>query len=373
MTDAEAIRRAVLAAPDADLPRLVYADWLDEYGPELPGPDGETAADRAAVIRAQVESARHDPFSPAARAAGEQAAGLLGRHHHTWTRHLGMLGDRAEFTRGFVGLVEVEAGRFADAAGAAFAAEPVHAVRVRRARSADPWEPLDAVFDCPHLRRVTTLEIPAATMLYLEYVALAASPHLAGLRTLSLHGNPVPPQWLTDFIAGPQLPALTGLDLSDIPNLGPAVAAGLARAGDRRFTRLDLSGVYFRSGDLQQVLASRCLEGVEELRLGWGGPADGPLTFLNLGWVMPWGRLRALDISGHGVGPEGVREVVRAAEAAGLRALGLAANGLGAEGAALLAAPSALDLYHLDVRRNDLRPPAVAALRHRFPDAVVLA
>ena len=48
MSDADALLAAVLADPDADLPRLVYADWLEERG----------EAERAEFIRVQVELAR---------------------------------------------------------------------------------------------------------------------------------------------------------------------------------------------------------------------------------------------------------------------------------------------------------------------------
>jgi uncharacterized protein (TIGR02996 family) len=46
--DADALLRAVLAAPDDDAPRLIYADWLDEHGDPA----------RAEFIRAQVVLAR---------------------------------------------------------------------------------------------------------------------------------------------------------------------------------------------------------------------------------------------------------------------------------------------------------------------------
>ena len=49
--DGQALRRAVCAAPDDDLPRLVLADYLDESG-------DAADADRAAFIRAQCEMER---------------------------------------------------------------------------------------------------------------------------------------------------------------------------------------------------------------------------------------------------------------------------------------------------------------------------
>jgi len=48
MTDRDALWAAVMAAPNDDAPRLVYADWLDEHG----------EADLAAFVRVQCELAR---------------------------------------------------------------------------------------------------------------------------------------------------------------------------------------------------------------------------------------------------------------------------------------------------------------------------
>lgn len=45
MTEKEGLLAAIRAAPDDDLPRLVYADWLDEQGED----------ERAALIRWQIE------------------------------------------------------------------------------------------------------------------------------------------------------------------------------------------------------------------------------------------------------------------------------------------------------------------------------
>ena len=48
MSDADGLLQDILANPDDDAPRLVYADWLEEHG----------EADRAEFIRAQIEAAR---------------------------------------------------------------------------------------------------------------------------------------------------------------------------------------------------------------------------------------------------------------------------------------------------------------------------
>src|SRR5262249_57140156 len=120
----------------------------------------------------------------------------------------------------------------------------------------------------------------------------------------------------------------TARALAELPNLAPAVVRGLALGKDRRFLRLDLSGVRFNSDQLQRILDLPALNQVEDLRLGWdGGPTHpGPLTHLDLGWVLPWEKLRLLDLKGQGIGSEGVRGIARREEAADLRWLRLAAD-----------------------------------------------
>ena len=49
-----AFLRTILASPEDDAPRLVYADWLDENGDP----------DRAEFIRLQIRLGRTDPHHP---------------------------------------------------------------------------------------------------------------------------------------------------------------------------------------------------------------------------------------------------------------------------------------------------------------------
>ena len=58
MTDTDALLRAVLAAPDDDAPRLVYADWLDENAEALPAVEARAEWARAEFIRLQCKVAR---------------------------------------------------------------------------------------------------------------------------------------------------------------------------------------------------------------------------------------------------------------------------------------------------------------------------
>ena len=375
VSERDALLAAVLDNPDDDLPRLVYADWLDDNGPSLWSPDCESAADRAALIRLQIEQARAEPYSPAWRAADARARELVNRHYTVWTLHLPECVISAQFHRGLIEQVTVEATRFPYGARVLFETEPVQEIRATRFVQSVEWESIESFFAVTELARIRRLEFTPGTLVNVEFDALAPSPYLAGLRELSLWKNSVAPAWVTDLLEGPRLPNLARLDLSEITNLGPAVTEGLNRASHRHLASIDLSGVWFTSSDLKRTLGSPPLKHIEELRLGWdGNPMNpGPLVHLDLAWVLPWGRLRVLDISGQGVGLDGIKEIAWKPEAAHLRWLGLASNGIGRGGVLLLLDSPYLNLFHLDVRNNELRPRDVERLQKRFPDAEIIA
>src|SRR5271155_2098705 len=90
--DGDALRQTILAQPDDDLARLVYADWLDENG----------QPDRAAFVRAQVRAAQAEPHSPDARRHAATAEKLLDVNWGAWTKYPGQCVLKWEFRRGFV-------------------------------------------------------------------------------------------------------------------------------------------------------------------------------------------------------------------------------------------------------------------------------
>jgi uncharacterized protein (TIGR02996 family) len=96
MSDEAALLAAILAHPDEDTPRLVYADWLDEHGQH----------DRAEFIRIQCDPAADE-------AAEDRAVELEERNRAKWLAGLPLFpGARWEFRRGFP--------EFLDAPGEAF-------------------------------------------------------------------------------------------------------------------------------------------------------------------------------------------------------------------------------------------------------------
>ncbi len=359
---------AIRAAPDDDLPRLVYADWLEENGVD---------ADRAAFIRAQIDAARAEPFSPAARDADARAEKLFQSvNRENWTEPLrGKVLD-CRFERGFVEHAVVDVAQFADVVDALFDSEPVRSLQVvRPSPSVSEYEvPLEPFFAVPRLAQLTSLDLQGIEMIFDDCEKLAECPNLLGLAHLSLRSNPIDPPWLRRALESKTWPNLTSLDLADNSHLGPAISRAFRNADHRRFTRLDLSGVAFESQDLKRALACDCVSEVEELHMRWYGGDDrpGPITHLELGWVIPWERLRLIDLEGQGIGAEGIRELLNHEHAHSVRRLGLARNHLGQTGIHLLMEATGLHLYYLDVRYNDLRPKDALALQKRFPEAQIV-
>src|SRR5262249_13695791 len=110
MTDRDALLAAVIAEPDDDGARLVYADFLEERG--------DTA--RAQFLRTQVALAKMPADDPRHIGLYAKYRQLLDEHGEAWADDVfGRQGVReVTFTRGFVGVLHVTAHAFFTRGGA---------------------------------------------------------------------------------------------------------------------------------------------------------------------------------------------------------------------------------------------------------------
>src|SRR5262249_15379111 len=117
MSPEQAFLQAVVANPDDDGPRLVYADWLEEQG----------RGERAEVIRGQIELARLPEGHPGREPLSRREQELLELHWKEWQAelpgHAGVswLGDE----RGFTSVADVEWPVFLEHREELFAATPL--------------------------------------------------------------------------------------------------------------------------------------------------------------------------------------------------------------------------------------------------------
>jgi uncharacterized protein (TIGR02996 family) len=212
MSDEAALLAAILAQPDEDTPRLVYADWLDEHADALTGRAPAEVRARATFIRIQIELARGGIDAKRRKAAETRCAELEAAHGDSWLAALrAACGDGPQpavvFRRGFVGdvFVPIQDVRWATAA---IDAHPAERLSFETPRDTSP-EPAAAATHAalalrPGLARVRRIDfqhLPISVAL-----VLLPSPHLTGLR--SLRANWMPADAMEALVRSP---AATGL------------------------------------------------------------------------------------------------------------------------------------------------------------------
>jgi uncharacterized protein (TIGR02996 family) len=215
--DESALIAAIEANPVADMPRLVYADWLEEHGHSV----------RAEFIRLQCEIAgletdRRDEVRPHHQGLWQRQGELLAVHRGELLGPLAGLPGRVEikFDRGFVSEVELRVTDFLAYGAALDAARPRPRIRVNQVADG-----LSEFVRSPHLGCVAeigayspTLGVEAvfgdATNLPARGEMTAAAGRLTRLEVLDLEGCGIG-DWFGEFFGSFSLPALTKLDLSN--------------------------------------------------------------------------------------------------------------------------------------------------------------
>jgi uncharacterized protein (TIGR02996 family) len=317
--------------PDDDAPRLVYSDWLEDNG------DPE----RAEFIRLQCRLARMDWREPGYKALEERAKKL---ERQNWERWLAACpaelkaSRRLYFHRGFVegaNLSYEELLRYGQALLDAF---PLRGVHLTGSLSKDEARLLAG---SALMARIPGLRLGGGNArCNMEAMQrLLASPHLAGLRELSLRDYHLSLAALR-VLARAELPALRVLDLQANSRLGDAGAEVLA--------------------------AARFAEQLTELKLGGTGLGDtGAATLAGCGRLP---RLRRLELAGrfgpgNRVGPVGITDLLTSPSLPSLTQIELTNNPIGAGGAEALAAwPHLGAVTDLVLRQCSLGDAGLAAL-----------
>jgi uncharacterized protein (TIGR02996 family) len=366
MTD-QALFAAILADPEDDAPRLVYADWLDEHGD----------SDRAEFIRVQCDLARRPKYDDRRPALEARERELLKRYGAAWAKPVAAITKEYEFRRGFVAAVTIGAAKLLSHGDQLFATAPVRHVRVLRLGSANA-----------------------------SAADLAASPLWPRVRSLTLGGRLAPGDLRTVLMA-PGLKKLTGLSVAGgfavvdlapllegrLPHLerldldaeGPVVTTAhveqLAAANwAANLKHLNLNWHKINVGGVQAIAESKRLKGLTRLHLrltgvGLGGvkalsesktlanltTLDLRSNRLNDNAVRPLTEskllpsLTELYLGMNDLGPDGARAVAEWRGLARLRLLHLYQNRIGDDGAIALAeSPYAANLRYLDVTETGL-------------------
>jgi uncharacterized protein (TIGR02996 family) len=323
----DAFLRAILADPDDDIPRLVYADWLEERG----DPRGE-------FIRLQIalaEAAR--PEAERLRLAIRNQE-LLATHHDAWAGALRELVAECTFERGFVAGITLRLEAFLAHADALFQQAPIQHAKIRDVG-----------------RRIADV---------------AASVHLARLAGLDLSGNGLGDTGARILAADAHLPRLDSLNLGmnfmDIEGV-----RALANSRLTRLRRLNLDHNHVHDMGAYALASAPNLAGLTELGLSHAEVGSTGARYLAESTQLPG--LRVLDLSYNALGDGGARLLARPKKLAGLRELRLRDCNLGAPAARAFAeSPLAGRLTCLDLRGNPIARSQQEVLQRAFGAGVCL-
>jgi uncharacterized protein (TIGR02996 family) len=388
MSDQEAFMRAIIAAPDDDAPRLVYADWLDENG----------EPERAELIRVQCEAARTPEWDPRYDDLKNRSFDLLEMHAMHWLPNL--VEGRPLIRRGMVEGYLMAQDEFHRSAEGLFATLPIRQIDFLPVTNV-----LELVLD-RHARRLRSIGVravdananfdPRAGLPSREWPVLEELVFL-GLRLRAedlqdiLTFASFPTLKLLNFVRSPlgadgaaliahSFPALVSLTLSADADtdyrdrLRAGGARELARAPELgRLRSLKLENQLIGDAGLRHLAESPHLGNMEILDLKRNDiGAIGTTGIEEFAAAGHFPKLRWLRLNLNQLNLVGIRELLAWPGLAQLRKLDLAYCGIAGAGGRLLATVPGLhpDL-RLDLRGNDLGH-AVDALRHRFGDRVRL-
>jgi uncharacterized protein (TIGR02996 family) len=348
----ETFLQAIREAPEDDTPRLVYADWLDEHD----------QPERAEFIRAQIQITRLSPHSRRRTALLRRTRELFAAHGEIWLQDLPKWARRrCEFQRGFVTHVVCTALQFIRHGEALMRAAPVRSLRIRRGEGR-----IIALAESPHLAGLTALDLRSNMAGDAGAVALAASPHVRHLTTLRLGGNRIGAAGMRTLAVSPYLSNLTSLNL-----LGNHVLAELAAAPWlASLASLDLTATSPRIEALRALLASPYLPRPKVLSLCTNAFRDEGAELLAASPLLE--QVVTLDLSINFITPRGIQALAASPYVGSVRKLNLSGNRFGDAGAhALLASPHLGQLRQLNMRHCNI-VAAKDALQQRFGKRVKL-
>jgi uncharacterized protein (TIGR02996 family) len=313
-----AFLQAVIEQPDDDLPRLAFADWLEENGD----------SNRAEFIRLQIEKEKLPEYEPRRLALEEREAVL--RKGLPLNQRLIDIASAIEYRRGFVEHIKVGVRRFLDHAAELFSLAPIQSV---------------------HLTRINQTDVTMPD--------LAANPYLARVRGLCLRGSSIGDHWLADLLNARSWDNLEELDLTEAGAgnmlLEALAAARLPRLRILRLARNPLyGGLHWMTSrapcfSLTTLDLSNAILGQEDIQAlaGWPGLAS----------------LQWLDLSGSRVGVRGMQTLTRTPHLGPLKHLDLHGCQIGIGGAKALAECTALaDLVSLRLGSNAIKLAGLKAI-----------
>jgi uncharacterized protein (TIGR02996 family) len=384
MSDRAAFVRAIVAQPDDDTPRLVFADWLDEHDDPA----------RAEFIRLQCEIARMT-LTEGARliAAAAREKELWKAHAQSWCQELPQWArSKVYFRRGFPAIMSCTLTQWIGAKSliqrtpiqsltislqvydatkmAKFAATP-HLAGIRAVQLHSYHHPnrADAIrllagSACAAGLRILDLSMTSYTHGSCDGDGVAetlAASGCAGLECLRLTCNEIGPAGVTALARSSVTLGLRKLDLGTNP-IGLKGIRALAESSNfRNLTALRLADADITNDAVEALASSSQFPRLTHLNLqGYSITAEGAAA---LARAPHFGRLTALNLSSNTIAPAGARALASSRTLASLTYLDLFRNNIGDDGLrAIIESPYLSGLRTLELGGNDITADGLRTL-----------
>ena len=356
---------------DNPVPRLIFADWLDEQG----DPRGE-------LIRIQCELERPGLSAVKFRRLREREQELLEEYSADWLEPIASRKLKFAdwtFRRGFVEKVAIDAREFIEKGDFLHPAFPLlHVLELKTVRPGL----VDALAGCPALEQITELQLTSNFGRARERRAdwqfkgnspfqhFLSSPHFLNLQSITMADGGFQEEDLRGVLACANL-KLTSFDLSNTPMSPRAIRLGLDLIQNMASATClrDLRELSLRSNDLSinHVLIltySHLLGNLESLDLR-GNPLGSQSNMIALVGLERFTRLKHLNLQSCGVGDAGVNALLRTPLWGRLESLMLWNNHISDRGLMEIArAEAPAKLRALELRRNEIGDLGLEALAH---------
>jgi uncharacterized protein (TIGR02996 family) len=285
---APALLAAILASPDDDLPRLVYADWLDEHGDPA----------RAEFIRTQIELAKLPDHDPRFRALEDREHELLCEHEVGWIGNGADGLSEWEWRRGFVDEITAQGSVVEAVNFDAFrhplrvlhittSHSPIHFFRLQRAW----WATVNELsWDGPHLSIWSVASFLSRAVERHGHIM----PHLRELNLVGLSGVNRELAWLTNHFQTSRLKSLSFGRTTPAESLDPYGFVGAFE--NAQLERLTAADAGLTSDGLRTLLTAPFAATLKHLDI-----SDNPIApdaYRAFQQCHPNMRLDKLDVSG---------------------------------------------------------------------------
>ncbi len=379
MTD---LMKDVIASPEDDEPRLVFADALMEEG----DPRGE-------LIQVQCHLARGTGDTVKLR---RWEAELMPAATTRWKKALAIpAATECVIRRGFVESVAAPAARFEPVLAKLAARTPLRGLLL----TGGGPEQAQAIAASKVVAGWTELGLHEITLGPKAVAALAASPHVGEVRRLSLRKNGLGPAAARVLFGGGAFRSVEELHVAENGLHTDGMRALVTGPSAKRLRVLSFESINTHAG-WHEIVRATALSGLRELTVvGVGYDESGMfvpqalaaakhmtelerLALRNvrtetagvraLAKAKHLKRLAALDLRGNRVGPQAMKDLGTAAWAGALRSLDLRENKIGDAGARALCDSAQLGrLEELRVGDNGITERGWTALRERFGPALI--